>query len=207
VSGANADKAIRSVCVAGGGIVGLSAALAFGRALPKARVTLVATLSDPAALADRLPSTQPEVGRFHAAIGFNELDLVKAGTATHRLATRFKNWSADGSVWHHALGGHGASMGDSQFHKVWLKGRRAGQSGPFERHIPAAVLAAQDKFVHPDSRPGSPIGTYLYALRLDPQQYRARPEAACDAQGIARTAGALGAVERREDGGIRALLL
>jgi tryptophan halogenase len=203
----NADKAIRSVCVAGGGIVGLSAALAFARALPKARVSVVATPADADALADRLPSTQPLVGRFHAAIGFDELDLVRTGIATHRLATRFERWSADGAAWHHALGGAGASLGDSQFYKVWAKARRAGRAGPFEGHIPAAVLARQGKFVHPDARPGSPLGTYLYALRLDPEQYRGRLEAACDAQRVERTAGTLGGIDRREDGGVAALRL
>jgi tryptophan halogenase len=201
------DKAIRSVCVAGAGIVGLSAALAFARALPRARVTVVALPPDPSALADRLPATQPAVGRFHAAIGLDELELVREGIAAHRVATRFANWPPGAPAWHHALGGPGASVGDSQFVKAWAKARAAGRAAPFDRHIAAAVIAAEGKFVHPDARPGSPLGTFLYALSLDPDLYRARLEAACDAQRIERSAGALGGIERREDGGIAALLL
>jgi tryptophan halogenase len=203
----NGKSAIRSVCVAGGGIVALSAALAFARALPRAKVTVAALPIDPAALADRLPSTLPPVGRFHAAVGLDELELVRASIATHRLATRFVNWPATGETWHHALGGAGAAVGDSQFYKAWAKARRAGRAAPYDRHIAAAVIAAADKFVHPDSREETPLGTYLYALRLDPERYRARLEAACEAQGIERVAGAFAGAERREDGGVAALVL
>ena len=207
MTAAQPDKAIRSVCALGGGIVGLSAALAFARALPKAKVTVIALPADPAGLADRLPSTQPAVGRFHAAIGVDELELVRARIATHRLATRFEGWGTGGEPWHHALGGPGASVGDSQFYKAWAKARLAGRAAPYDRHIAAAILAAEEKFVHPDARPGSPLGTYLYALRLDPEPYRARLEAGCDRHGIERTPGAYAGAERREDGGVVALLL
>jgi tryptophan halogenase len=193
--------------VAGGGIVGLSAALAFARALPRAKVTVAALTPDPAALADRLPSTLPPVGRFHAAIGLDELDLVRAGVATHRLATRFLKWSATGEAWHHALGGAGASVGDSQFYKAWAKARRLGRAAPYDRHIAAAVIAAADKFVHPDKREDAPLGTYLYALRLDPEMYRGRLGAACEARGVERIAGAFAGAERRADGGLAALVL
>ena len=40
-------RSIRSICVVGAGIVGLSAALAFSRALPDVRVRLIATPPDP----------------------------------------------------------------------------------------------------------------------------------------------------------------
>lgn len=203
----SAQHPIRSVCVAGSGIVALSAALAFARALPKAKVTMATLAADPAALADRLPSTLPPVGRFHASIGLDELELVRAGIATHRLATRFLNWSADGETWHHALGGAGAAVGDSPFHKAWIKARRAGRAGPYDRYIAAAVIAAADRFVHPDGREDRPLGTYLYALRLDPELYRARLDAAREAQGIPRVTGDFAGVERREDGGIAALRL
>ncbi|HEX8193033.1 MAG TPA: tryptophan 7-halogenase [Allosphingosinicella sp.] len=203
----NAKQAIRSVCVAGGGIVGLSAALAFTRALPKAKVTVAALPADPAALADRLPSTLPMVGRFHAAIGLDEMELVRSGAATHRLATRYVNWSAGGETWHHALGGAGADVGGVPFHKAWAKARAAGRAAPYDRHIAAAMLAKADKFVHPDNREDSPLGTYLYALRLDPDLYRARLQQACDAARIERLPTALAGVERRGDGGAAALLL
>ena len=201
------ERAIRSVCVAGGGIVGLSAALAFARALPSAEVTVIEFPSDPASLADRMPSTLPAVGRFHAAIGLDERDLVRAGIATHRLGTRFEHWSADGKPWMHAFGSTGASVGAVPFHKAWLRAWREGRAATFDRHSPAAVLAEADRFVHPDDNPRSPLSTYLYALRLDPPLYRTHLAATCDARGITRIPATLAGVERDGQAGIGALHL
>jgi tryptophan halogenase len=201
------ERAIRSVCVAGGGIVGLSAALAFARALPQARVIVVELPVDPAALADRMPSTLPPVGRFHAAIGFDEPALVREEIALHRMATRFEHWSADGEPWHHAFGGIAGSVGGAPLYKAWTRARGDGRAARYDRHNVAAVLGAAGKFVHPDGRPGSQLSGFLYALRLDPDRYRDRLAAACAAQGIGRESGVLQGIERREDGGVAALML
>lgn len=201
------ERAIRSVCVAGAGLVGLSAAIAFARALPRARVEVVALPADSAALADRMPSTLPAIARFHAAVGLDEADLVRSGIATHRLATRFERWSADGEPWLHAFGETGAPIGDAPFHQAWAKARRAGRAAAFDRHNAAAMLARAGRFVHPDENPQSPLSTFMYALRLDPERYRQRLVGGCGRERIALTAGTPGGVERREDGGIAALRL
>jgi len=41
------DRAIRSVAILGGGITGLSAAVAFARALPQVVITVIETAPDP----------------------------------------------------------------------------------------------------------------------------------------------------------------
>ncbi|HEY0413917.1 MAG TPA: tryptophan 7-halogenase [Allosphingosinicella sp.] len=204
---APADRAIRGVAVLGGGIVGLSAAIAFARALPRARVEVVETPADPAALCDRLPGSLPTIHRFHAALGLDELDLVRRGIATHRLGTRFEHWSADGEPWYHVYGEYGFGLDGAPFPDLWARARRAGQALPYHLHAPAALLAEAGKFVHPEARGGSPLATYLYALRLDPDPYRERLAAQADGARIARTRGRLEGVERREDGGLAALRL
>lgn len=204
---AGGGRAIRSVCVAGDGIVGLSAALAFARALPKAKVRILATPADAAALADRLPSTLPPVARFHAAIGLDELALVKDGVATHRIATRFERWSATGETWHHAFGEAGGPVGGVPFQQAWAKARAAGRAAAYERHQAAAVLASAGRFVHPDGKAGSPLSTYIYALRLDPRGYRSTLLALCQRRGVERVTGTLASIKRRDDGGIAALQL
>jgi tryptophan halogenase len=181
--------------------------LAFARALPWARVELVETAPDPASLADRMPATLPPVGRFHAAIGLDELDLVRRGIAVHRLGTRFEHWSADGRPWYHVYGEFGFSIGQVGFGDVWLEIERRKRALPFHIYSPAAVIAEADKFVHPEERAGSPLATYLYALALDPEAYRARLDEQAVAARIVRTAGDLLDVERREDDAIAALRL
>ena len=100
------ERAIRSVAVVGGGIVAFSAALAFRKALPNAVVTVLETPVNPAALADRMPTTWPSVGQFHGLIGLDELDLVRRGIAVHHVGTVFQDWP-DGRNWVHGFGRHG----------------------------------------------------------------------------------------------------
>jgi tryptophan halogenase len=201
------ERTIRSVAVVGGGVVSLSAALAFAHALPRARVGLVETPLDPAALADLMPSTLPAIARFHARLGFDEVDLVRRGIATHRLGTSFEQWSADEDPWTHVFGDYGLPMGPIGFHDLWLRGRGANGVLPYDRYAAAAMLGNAGRFVHPEDDPRSPLSTYRYALRLDVQAYHAYLTDAAKGAGVAIAAGALGEIERREDGGIAALRL
>jgi len=198
-------RAIRSVCVAGAGIVGLSAAVAFARALPGVQVSILETPADPAALADLRPASLPAIHRFHAAIGLDELELVRAGIATHLLGTRFDNWSASGESWYHVFGEAGLPAGDVPFHAIWQRARREGAAAPFHCYAAAAALAAAGTFVHPSEDPASPLGSFLYALRLDPTRYRARLAQA--ASGLALERGEIAGIERAKDGGIARLIL
>jgi tryptophan halogenase len=201
------ERTIGSICVAGAGLVGLSAAIAFARALPMARVTLLDLPADPAALADRLPGSLPAIARFHAEIGVDEGDLVRSGAATHRLGTRFEGWPAEDAPWYQAHGEYGRAAGNVPFHPLWIRARRAGRALPFHAYSAAAMLADAGKFVHPRPEPGSPLATYAYALRLDPERYRERLEASAGALPLERRRGSIGTVEPRADGGVAALVL
>jgi tryptophan halogenase len=200
-------RAIGTIGVLGGGIVGLSAAIAFARALPQVRVGLIEVPPDPAALADRMPGTLPAIDLFHAAIGLDELDLVQSGAAIHRLGTRFERWSADGEPWYHVFGDYGRRFGSAAFHAVWAAARQAGQALPFHSYAPAAVLAEAGKFVHPSNDARSPLSTFSYGLQLDPDRYRQRLTALSGTLPLLRARGELTGVERREDGGISAIVL
>lgn len=195
------DRAIRSILVAGDGIVSLSAALAFSRALPQAKVSILSLPPDPAALADRLPSTLPAIGRFHAAIGFDELDLVRSGIAHHHLGTHFEGWGP--APWIHSFGEVGRGEGAIPFHPLWLRAHREGRSLAYDRYGAANVMGEAGKFVHPSHDLTSPLSTYLYGLRLDPDGYRARLNEA--ARNLPCVDGDLLGIERRHDGGIAAL--
>jgi tryptophan halogenase len=201
------DRAIRNIAVLGGGIVGLSAAAALARTLPAARLELVETPEDAAALADRLPGSTTAIHRCHGSIGLDEQVLVRAGAATHRVALRFEHWSAGGETWFHLHGDHGRPAGAIPFHQLWARARRAGQAQAYHRYTGAGVLAEADRFVHPQADPRSPLANFDYALRLDPGSYRAALSEIVDRLGIARSGGDFGGVERREDGGVAVLLL
>ncbi len=194
---------IRSILVAGDGIVGLSAALAFSRALPWVEIRLLRLPADPAAMADHFPATLPSVGRFHAAIGFDEIDLVRRDIAVHHLGTRFT--SEAGGEWTHSFGEVGRGEGTVPFHQIWRAVDRAGNAGRFGSYAPASVIAEAGKFVHPSGDSQSPLADYVYGLRINPMRYRALLEQATER--LTRIDGPIMGVERREDGGIKRLEL
>ena len=190
----------------GTGIVGLSAAIAFARALPGLAVTLIETPEDPAALADRLPGTLPSIAEFQDRIGLRERDLLAAG-ATHRLGTRLSDWTADGTPVVLAHGERGRTIAPGAFHQHWLNARRAGKVAAFDAFSVPAILASADKFVHPSDDPASPIAGFDYALRLDPPRYRDLLRALARHIGIVPVPGGFAGVERSEDGRVSAVLL
>ena len=197
---------IASIAVLGAGIGGLSAAIAFARALPGLAVTLIETPDDPAAVIDRLPGTLSPIAEFHDRIGLRERDLLAAG-ATHRLGTRLSDWSADGAPFVLAHGERGGTIAPGAFHQHWLNARRAGKTAAFEAFSVSAVLASADKFVHPSNDPSSPISGFGYALRLDPTRYRDLLRALARHIGIVPVPGAFAGVERGEDGRVSAVVL
>jgi tryptophan halogenase len=201
------DGRIRSIAVAGGGIVGLSAALAFARALPEARVAVIDLPRDPAALADRMPGTLPSIHLFHRLIGVDEGELVRNAQATHRIGLRFENWSADGSPWLHGFGHHGTQMHSSPFPHQWLRARKAGRALPYHLYAPVAAMGEAGKFVHPVQDQRSLLASFQYALRLDPEPYRALLLRHAENARVNVRAGNLGCVEPDGAGGAAALLL
>lgn len=192
--------------IAGGGLVGLSAATAFARALPDTRLTVIDTGPDPAALADLVPLSSPGIEHFHAAIGLEERDLVRDGIATHHLGTIFEHWSSSGAAWIHAFGKYGKPADGVPFDQVWFYARQAGEVGTYERYSVGAMLARHGKFVHPTMDPNSLGSGFAYGLRLDPDRYRDRLKQQATASGVAFISGGVGRVEPK-DGGVAALLL
>ena len=203
----NPDRAIRSIVVIGGGIVALSAALAFRHALPHVAVTIVETPPDPAALADRLTAAWPSIHRFHAAIGLSDADLIATRAATPLLGTRFEDASAGGAPFFLVRGHYGVPVGSVPFHEIWARAWRAGRARPYSDYATAAVLAAAGRFVHPEDDPRSPLSTYDHGWRLDPPRYRELLAAIADRADIVRTPGTVRGIVRRADGGVATVSL
>lgn len=201
------ERAIGSICIAGGGIVGLSAALAFARALPQCEISLITTAADPAALADRLPSLLPSSRRFHAQIGIDERELVSRGIATHRLGTCFEDWSASGAPWVLAFGEYGLPADGLAFHQLWARAAQTGKGAPFDAYSLAAALGAAGKFVHPQRQAGSPLAGIDYALRVDPDLYAALLRERVAELPVRTMTGRIAAIERGDGGRVTAVML
>ena len=199
------ERAIRTIVVAGGGIVGLSAALAFKRALPNAVVTVLETAPDPSALADRFPVSLASGASFHALIGLAESDLVRSGAATHFLGTELSDWSARGEPWWHVIGAYGKAAGAIPFDQLWVAARGSGKALPFDRYAVGAALGRADKFVLPAADPDFIGSRFGYGLRLDPEVYRNHLLELARAASIVIRKGDIAGVDRRDDGLVAAL--
>jgi tryptophan halogenase len=200
------ERAIRSVAIAGGGIVGLSAALAFRQALPRATITVIAIPVDPASLADRMPTAWPSVTHFHALIGVDEPDLLRSGIAMHHVGTIFDDWP-DGRSWVHGFGPHGKPVGSVHFDQIWLQAHNAGNARRYEEYSAAGALSRAGKFVHPSRDPQSVLGSFRYGLRLDPELYHLRLRDRVSELGVRLIDESVKSVVHAEAGRVAALLL
>ncbi|WP_337847603.1 hypothetical protein [Sphingomonas sp.] len=103
-----------SVAVLGSGVVALSAAIAFRRALPAAWVILVERPGDPRSLLDRIGAATLAIDGFHRAIGLDrELFIRRTGAvAIHRVTLNGEPLGAPGAIPH---------VEGVALHQLWLR--------------------------------------------------------------------------------------
>jgi tryptophan halogenase len=163
------SRAIRSVVVVGGGIVGWSAAAALKRRLPILSVTVVACLPAANALAERIICTLPSIVDFHADLGLSDADTVLGAGSGYRLGTRFEGWTDGDYV--HAYGSYGTPLGSAPFHQSWLRAANASAAAPFDSYSAAAESARSNRFASPEAVARAGLGTIGYGLHIDPPRY------------------------------------
>jgi tryptophan halogenase len=164
------SRAIRSVAIAGGGIVGWSAAAALKRRLPALSVSVIAIAPADNALAERVTCTLPSIVDFHGDLGLSEADTVLRAGSGYRLGTRFEGWADADYV--HAYGGYGRSIGSVPFHQHWSRAVKGGAVAPFDCYSVAAVIARHNRFALPEAVARAGLGTIGYGLHIDLPRYR-----------------------------------
>jgi len=201
-------QAMRDVVVAGGGLLGWSAAAALKRKLPMLRVTLLPLPPPPDALADRISSTLPSIIEFHRDLGLDDRDAVLGAGSSFRLGTLFDGWCDGRPGYAHAYDRYGEPLGTSSFHAHWIRQAMLGSAPSFDRYSPAAVMARAGKFLPPEADPASPLAHFEFGLGLDPIRYPQMMRAyALHLGAIERPGGLAGVRLRAEDGFVAALAL
>jgi tryptophan halogenase len=195
------ERSIRSVVVAGGGIVGWSAAAALKRKLPYLQVTLLASPPPPDALTERIGSTLPSILGFHADLGLGDEDAVVRARSGFRLGTRFTGWNASLPDYVHAYGPHGQPFGTTSFHHQWVRLAQNGGAEPFDAHSPAAALGRAGRFA------GGDEADFEHGLQLDLPRYGGMIRAFARHVGVAERPGSVTAATLREDGFVAAVKL
>lgn len=103
-----------SVAVQGGGVIALSAAIAFRRALPAARITLVDRPTDSRSLLDRIGAATLAIDTFHRAIGLDQQLFIRrtGAVAIHRVTLDGVLLGAPGAIPH---------VEGVALHQLWLR--------------------------------------------------------------------------------------
>lgn len=199
---------IKTVVVAGDGIVAWSAAAAIRRRLPMLSVSVVPTPVSPAAFADTIDSTLPSIVEFHRDILLDDADVMLRARSGIRLGTEFEAWTDDADSYIHAYGDYGISLGAAPFHQHWLRAAALGQVEPFESYSIAAQMGRADKFASAEIIERSSVGRFGYGLHIDPPRYREMMRAYALHLGATERRGTLNDVRLSGDkGSIEALRL
>lgn len=195
---------LRRVVVAGGGQLGVLAAIGLKRALPGCEVVVIGLLPDRAAFADFAATALPFTSGLHDRLGIDEARIVQAAGGSHRLVMRYFGWGGPG---HQGTMPYGAEIDPALrtgFARDWGGGPR-NASGDRPAGSLAEVLASAGRFaVPPDGEPG-PFADVDYALRWNPPAYRDLLVDIAQRLGVAHLAAQIAGIAPDGAGGIAAL--
>jgi len=182
------------VVIAGGGTAGWLAAALLTRQLGQlVDVTLVE--SDEIGTVGVGEATIPTIRGFHALLGLDEDDFVRATGATFKLGIAFEGWTRPGSRYLHSFGDVGKSTWMGDFQHFWLAAQADGNAGPLEEYCYEAQAAEAGRFA---------TGTKAqlnYAYHFDAGRYVRYLRDRCEAAGLRRVEGRIARVEQDGDSG------
>ncbi|WP_066524942.1 tryptophan 7-halogenase [Erythrobacter sp. CCH5-A1] len=201
-----AREPLRRVVVAGGGQLGILAAIALRRALPACEVVVVGGDPGPASFADASPTAMPFTNKLHDRLGIEEADIVTRAGGSYRLVTRYAGWDESGQGGVVAYGEALDPTLKTAFARDWGKVRLPGEGGPPAGSL-AEVLAAAGRFAPPPPGEPTPISSVDYALRWHPAAYRDLLIAAAGSLGIGHVPGVIEGVVPGEGEAIRAVTI
>jgi len=186
--------------IVGGGSAGWMAAAALAHAVEKTqRITLIE--SDDIGTVGVGEATIPPLQFFNKVLGINERDFVQATQASFKLGIDFRNWGASGHRYFHQFGEFGVNINAVAFHQLWLRLAASGHPHPLADYSPAAVAAAQMRFLPP--MPGLPpeMPQLAYAYHFDAGLYAAFLRRYAEQRGVVRVEGRIVDVARNAESG------
>lgn len=195
------DQRKTRVVIAGGGTAGWMAATLLTRQLGAlADITLVE--SEEIGTIGVGESTIPTIRSFHALLGLNEQEFMKATGAVFKLGISFEGWSREGERYVHSFGDVGKSTWMGDFQHFWLDARRRGIAGDLGDYCFEHQAGEAGKF---ETGPEAKLN---YAYHLDAGRYARYLRGISEAAGLRRIEGRISTVEKDpETGLIKALIL
>lgn len=199
---------LQRIVVAGAGQVGVLAAIGVKRALPSCEVIVLGLPIDPGALADRAATALPFSNRLHDRLGIAEEEIVSRAQGSHRLITRYFGWGGGqaGAVPYGAM--VDASL-RTRFAQEWGGGPRNGSDSRRAKEAVGSLaesLAEAGRFAVPPLGAPNPLAEVDYALRWNPEAYRALLIEAARRLGVEYLPGEIKTAERDGMGGLAAVV-
>ncbi|MFN6936336.1 MAG: tryptophan 7-halogenase [Tsuneonella sp.] len=195
---------LRRIVVAGGGQLGVLAAIGLKRALPRCEVVVIGLRPDRAAFADFAATSLPFTGRLHERLGVDEMQIVQAAGGSHRLVMRYFGWGGADFAGTMAFGADIDPALRTGFARDWGGGPR-NASGKRAVGSLAEVLADAGKFAVPREGEPDPFPEVDYALRWNPAAYRDLLVSIAQRAGVIHVGGDVAGIELDGAGGVAAL--
>jgi tryptophan halogenase len=193
--------------IVGGGSSGWMTAAALAQALKgTAIVSLIE--SDEIGTVGVGEATIPPLQFFNKVLGIDEGEFVRATQASFKLGIEFHNWGRQGHRYFHQFGEFGANIEGVSFHQIWLRLAASGHPHPLSDYSPAAIAAAQQRFLPPFQGMPPEMPQLAYAYHFDAGLYARFLRHYAEQRGVVRVEGRIVDVERNgESGDIETLRL
>ena len=186
--------------IVGGGSAGWMTAAAMAHAVKDShRITLIE--SDEIGTVGVGEATIPPLQFFNKVLGINEKDFVQATQGTFKLGIDFRNWGKDGHRYFHQFGEFGVNIKGVGFHQLWLRLAANGLPYPLSDYAPAAVAAAQMRFLPPIANLPPDMPQLAYAYHFDAGLYARFLRRYAEERGVVRVEGRIVDVERNGESG------
>jgi tryptophan halogenase len=182
-------QSVKRVVIAGGGTAGWTAAAALAQQLgPLLDITLVE--SDEIGTIGVGEATIPTIRTFHALLGVDEREFMRATQASFKLGIAFENWGRPGDRYIHAFGDIGKSTWMGDFHNMWLMAKSRGFGGELGDYCFELQAARAGKFAF------SEASQINYAYHFDAGLYAGFLRQKFEPRGVKRIEGKIARVEQ-----------
>jgi len=187
-------QTIKRVVIAGGGTAGWTAAAALAQQLsPLLDLTLVE--SEEIGTVGVGEATIPTIRAFHALLGIDEREFMRATQASFKLGIGFDDWARLGDRYIHAFGPIGKSTWMGGFHNMWLYAKTAGYGDEIGDYCLEHTAALAGKFGISEQVPIN------YAFHFDAGLYARYLRTKFEPKGVKRIEGKIKSVEQNSQNG------
>jgi tryptophan halogenase len=201
------DLRIRRVVIVGGGTAGWMAAAVLSRAMGTS-LDIEVVESDAIGTIGVGESTIPQIRNVNHFLGIDEDVMLRATSATFKLAIQFNDWVRPGHSYVHAFGDVGLPLGPLPFQQYWLRGRAESGVEDLATYSLNATAAKCCRMARIEKVGSSPMPGMKYAFQFDAGLYGRLLRTHAERQGVTRTEGKIVDVRLRgEDGFIEAIVL